>query len=104
MAHEIERSDALWIALAVSRSKLLHQAINLLRFARKSEAAEEGADGGDERKLTELEAIDVSVHHFAVESAQNKTKMYQFIFANVLSVALKITNCAFSPMKSPTAV
>ena len=102
MAHEIERSDALWIALAVSRSKLLHQAINLLRFARKSEAAEEGADGGDERKLTELEAINVSVHHFAVKSDKKQQKITHSSSRTLHY--FKITYCAFSPMKSPTAV
>ena len=64
--------SSLGVALAVSRRELLHQPIDLLRFARKSEAAEEEADGGDEGELAEVEAVDVGVHHFAVQSARHE--------------------------------
>ena len=67
MEHEIERAGALWIALAVSRSKLLHQAIDLLRLARQPEATEEHANRRYKLQALEVELIDVRVHHFLVE-------------------------------------
>lgn len=62
-----EDKHKLWIAFTVSRSKLLHQPVDLLSFSWESESFEELSQGRNKLHSREVESVDVGVHDLLIE-------------------------------------
>ena len=57
----------LWVVLAVSSSKLLHQSINLLGLPRKTKLGQKVTQGLHKLHVTKFHLVNVGIHHtFAV--------------------------------------